>query len=87
MKKCRLDYQSIFIFFKIDLSFITRFHPVVGIILNTFDMFSPNCDNPQRIAQVIHMFQRDCGVVTFSIFVANGTGSAAVVSGVKSNLV
>ena len=50
-------------------------------------MFSPNCDNPQRIAQVIHMFQRDCGVVTFSIFVANGTGSAAVVSGVKSNLV
>jgi len=55
------------------------------VILDTFDMYSPMYDNPQRIAKVVQMFQRHGAVVTFANYVANGTGSAAVVRGVKSN--
>ena len=54
------------------------------VVLDTFDMFSPEHDHPQRIEDVSAMF-RSCGVeVTFSGFVNyEGGFKAAVVRGVK----
>ena len=54
------------------------------VILDTFDMFSPAYDNPQRISRVKKWMQ-ECGVeVTFAGFVTYGNNmKLAVVKGVK----
>lgn len=53
------------------------------VVLDTFDMLSPEYDNPQRISAVAKMFERNGADVTFAGFVDNGTGRAAVVRAVK----
>lgn len=53
------------------------------VVLDTFDMFSPAFDNPQRIEAVAAMFERAGASVTFAGFVDNGTAQAAVVRGLK----
>jgi len=53
------------------------------VVLDTFDMLSPEYDNPQRISTVARMFERSGADVTFAGFVDNGTGRAAVVRAVK----
>ena len=53
------------------------------VVLDTFDMLSPEYDNPQRIGTVARMFERSGAEVTFAGFVDNGTGRAAVVRAVK----
>jgi SAM-dependent methyltransferase len=52
-------------------------------VLDTFDMLSPEYDNPQRIGAVARMFERSGAEVRFADFVDNGTGEAAVVRAVK----
>ena len=53
------------------------------VVLDTFDMFSPAFDNPQRIEAVAKMFERSGARVTFAGEVDSGTGKAAVVRAVK----
>jgi len=53
-------------------------------ILDTFDMYSPEHDHPQRIADVAKMFERQGAQVTFSGIEQFGEGmSASVVRGIK----
>lgn len=79
---------------------LTRFVPVVDlaampagltpaqlhewVVLDTFDMFSPAHDHPQRIEAVVRMFERGGAQVRFAGFVDNGSGKAAVVRAVKA---
>jgi len=53
------------------------------VVLDTFDMFSPAFDNPQRIDAVARMFERAGAEVRFAGFVDCGTGKAAVVRAIK----
>ena len=53
------------------------------VVLDTFDMLSPEYDNPKRISAVASMFERCGAAVTFAGFVDNGTGRAAVVRAIK----
>ena len=53
------------------------------VVLDTFDMLSPEYDNPQRLRTVARMFERSGAEVTFAGFVDNGTGRAAVVRAIK----
>lgn len=53
-------------------------------LLDTFDMFSPEHDHPQRIATVAAMFERHGAKVVFADFVDTETGRAAVVRAVKA---
>jgi SAM-dependent methyltransferase len=53
------------------------------VVLDTFDMFSPEYDNPQRVASVAHMFESAGADVTFAGFVQMGNTRSAVVRGVK----
>ena len=54
------------------------------VVLDTFDMFSPMHDHPQRIKKVAQMFQRHGANVTFAGFETYSSGFAvAVVRGVK----
>jgi hypothetical protein len=53
------------------------------VVLDTFDMLSPEYDNPQRIGTVARMFERSGADVSFAEFVDNGTGRAAVVRATK----
>jgi SAM-dependent methyltransferase len=53
------------------------------VVLDTFDMFSPRFDNPQRVPVVAGMFERAGADVTFAGFVDCGTGQAAVVRAVR----
>jgi 2-polyprenyl-3-methyl-5-hydroxy-6-metoxy-1,4-benzoquinol methylase len=53
------------------------------VVLDTFDMFSPAYDNPQRLKEVARMFERAGATVTFSGHVDYGIGSAAVVRAVR----
>jgi ubiquinone/menaquinone biosynthesis C-methylase UbiE len=54
------------------------------VVLDTFDMFSPRYDNPQRVKKVAQMFQRHGANITFAGFETNNFGVAsAVVRGVK----
>lgn len=56
-------------------------------ILDTFDQYSPEHDNPQRIADVVQMFERNGAKVTFSGFVQFGDGmSTSVVRGIKEGI-
>ena len=53
-------------------------------ILDTFDQYSPAHDHPQRIADVIKMFERHGAKVTFSGFEKFGEGmTTCVVRGIK----
>ena len=53
-------------------------------ILDTFDMFSPEFDNPQKISSVKQMFEKNGVLVEFSDYVHYGKNSkAAVVRGTK----
>lgn len=53
------------------------------VVLDTFDMLSPEYDNPQRLRTVARMFKRSGADVIFAGFVDNGTGQAAVVRAIK----
>ena len=53
------------------------------VVLDTFDMFSPRFDQPQRVPAVAKMFERAGADVRFAGFVDCGTGQAAVVKAVK----
>jgi len=53
------------------------------VVLDTFDMFSPTYDNPQRVDAVAKMFERAGASVTFAGYVDCGAGRAAVVRAVK----
>jgi SAM-dependent methyltransferase len=80
------------------LAAITRFLPLVDqrtlppglspaqrrewTVLDTFDMFSPAFDNPQRLEAVARMFERNGARVTFAGFVERAN-RAAVVRAVK----
>lgn len=55
------------------------------ILLDTFDMFSPEYDKPQRIQAVARMFERHGAEVTFAGYVPFGAG-AAVVRAVKRSM-
>ncbi|HKP34630.1 MAG TPA: class I SAM-dependent methyltransferase [Sphingomicrobium sp.] len=84
---------------KMRLGVLTRFLPVVDLrtipanltpeqqrewaILDTFDMFSPEHDHPQRLSAVAEMFRRNGADVTFAGFVGAGTAQAAVVRAVR----
>ena len=52
-------------------------------VLDTFDMFSPQYDNPQRIKNVVTMFRCYGAEVTFAGFEHFDGFSAAVVRGIK----
>jgi SAM-dependent methyltransferase len=52
-------------------------------VLDTFDMFSPEFDQPQRVATVARWFEQHGAEVTFAGYVENETGEAAVVRGRK----
>ncbi len=54
-------------------------------ILDTFDQYSPEHDHPQRIEDVVGMFQKYGVKVTFSGYVpyGDGDGVASVVRGIK----
>jgi SAM-dependent methyltransferase len=53
------------------------------VVLDTFDQYSPQFDNPQRIVDVAAMFKRSGADVTLAQFVPTGDGTSAVVRGVK----
>ena len=53
------------------------------VVLDTFDMMSPEHDHPQRIGSVAKMMERAGADVTFAGHVDNGSGTAAVVRAVK----
>ena len=53
-------------------------------ILDTFDMFSPEFDNPQRISKVVSMFDNNGADVTFSGYkYFSNNSKAAVVKAIK----
>jgi SAM-dependent methyltransferase len=84
---------------RLKLGALTRFLPVVDLrtlppnlsseherewaVLDTFDMFSPEYDNPQRIAAVAEMFRRNGAEVTFAGFIDTGTARTAVVRAIR----
>lgn len=53
------------------------------VVLDTFDQYSPEFDNPQRIGTVADMFRRAGCVVTFADWVRTERSTAAVVRAVK----
>ncbi len=87
------------IFEKIKLGFLIRFLPITDVrgfpkelnnkqrvewaIMDTFDAFSPEFDNPQRLNKVIKMFEENCCKVTFGGLVKFKGGSAVVIRAVK----
>ena len=54
-------------------------------IMDTFDAFSPEFDNPQRLSKVIQMFEEDGCKVTFGGLVKFKGGSAVVVRALKKS--
>lgn len=80
---------------KAGLGVLTRFLPIVDTstfphgltkeqtrewaILDTFDQYSPQYDNPQRVEDVAAMFRRAGAEVTFAGRLPIGTGHASVV--------
>jgi len=54
------------------------------VILDTFDMFSPEHDHPQRISTVKKWFEEAGAKVTFADFIIFGNNySSAIVKGIK----
>ena len=84
---------------KLKLGFLTRFLPITDVIgfpkklnnkqrlewaiMDTFDAFSPEFDNPQRLNKVIKMFRDEGCKVTFGGLVKFKGGSAVVVRAFK----
>jgi SAM-dependent methyltransferase len=84
---------------RVGLGALTRFLPIIDLrifppglskaetrewaVLDTFDMFSPEHDHPQRLRDVAAMFRRHGADVTFADYLDVGAGKAAVVRGVK----
>jgi SAM-dependent methyltransferase len=84
---------------KAGLGALTRLLPVVDLrtlpanlspeqerewaILDTFDMFSPEHDHPQRLSAVAEMFRRNGAEVTFAGYVDACTAQAAVVRAIR----
>lgn len=84
---------------RVGLGALTRFLPVVHMstlpanlppdlerewaVLDTFDMFSPEYDNPQPVPAVAEMFRRNGAQVTFAGFVDTRTAQTAVVRAVR----
>ena len=82
------------------LGALTRFLPVVDLrtlppglsldeerewaVLDTFDIYSPEFDHPQRLETVAEMFRRNGAEVAFAGFVANGSSLAPVIRAVRS---
>lgn len=82
------------------LSFFTRFLPITDLrglptelgkverrqwaILDTFDGFSPEFDNPKKIQDVVLMFENNGAKVSFAGFIQLENGTAAVVRAIKS---
>lgn len=54
------------------------------VVLDTFDMFSPEYDNPQRVDRVAAMFENAGARVAFAGFVPTAGGMSAVVRAVKT---
>ena len=52
-------------------------------ILDTFDQYSPEHDHPQRIADVVKMFERYGAEVVWAGFEYYRDGNGAVVRGIK----
>lgn len=52
-------------------------------VLDTFDMFSPEYDQPQRIERVVEMFRRNGARVTFACHVGVADAQAAVVRAIR----
>jgi ubiquinone/menaquinone biosynthesis C-methylase UbiE len=87
---------------KLKLGFLSRFLPITDVrgfpkklnnkqriewaIMDTFDAFSPEFDNPQRLNKVIQMFEEDGCKVTFGGLVKFKGGSAVVVRAFKKTL-
>ena len=81
------------------LGALTRFLPIVDMrilppgltpeverewaVLDTFDMFSPEHDHPQRIERVAGMMRRNGATVTFSDYVDLAGSKAAVVRAIR----
>ena len=84
---------------KLKLGFLIRFLPITDVrcfpkklnnkerlewaIMDTFDAFSPEFDNPQRLTKVIKMFRDEGCTVTFGGIVKFKEGSAVVVRALK----
>jgi SAM-dependent methyltransferase len=89
---------DLLVFFR--FGFFTRFLPITDLrglpaelgkherrqwaILDTFDGFSPEFDNPKKISDVVLMFENNGAKVTFADYIQLDNGSAAVVRAVKS---
>jgi SAM-dependent methyltransferase len=85
----------------LNLGFLTRFLPITDLrgfptgleedkrrewaILDTFDGFSPEYDQPKRIVEVERMFEKFGAKVTFAGFIKFEGGSAAVVRAIKKS--
>ena len=54
-------------------------------VLDTFDMFSPEYDNPQRIIDVVKMFEKYGADVNYYGIIEYDEGSGAVVRAIKKN--
>jgi SAM-dependent methyltransferase len=54
------------------------------VVLDTFDQYSPEYDNPQRVSTVASMFERNGARVTFADFMKMGDTTSAVVRGIKT---
>jgi SAM-dependent methyltransferase len=54
------------------------------VVLDTFDMFSPEYDNPQRPSRVAEMFQRSGATVKFAGFTRVGEVMTAVVRAIRN---
>ena len=84
---------------RVGLGAFTRFLPIVDLrllpkqlspaerrewaLLDTFDMFSPEHDHPQRVADVAAMFERHGASVDFAGYVDVDGAKAAVVRGTR----
>ena len=84
---------------KLKLGFLTRFLPITDVrgfpkslnneqrlewaIMDTFDAYSPEYDNPQKLKNVIDMFKDEGCEVTFGGLVRFKGGSAVVVRAIK----
>lgn len=83
----------------IGLKMVTRFIPITDMsgfpknltkeerrewaVLDTFDAFSPEYDNPQRLEDVVSMFEMHGALVTYSGIVKMNQGAATVVRAIK----
>ena len=88
---------DLFLFLKID--FLIRFIPITDIrgfpnklnklerkrwaIMDTFDAFSPEFDNPQKLENVVKMFEKGGCKVTFGGVVNYNGGATTVIRAVK----